>query len=232
MSWFGTSKRNDPPKCFGKSWDSSASECAGGADPAFSEERLDTKTGEKYLSHIREKCGYFDDCGSRTQALKMQQASNQLVPATSLARAWTGRPTGTAPAPTLPTVTASPAAPTGQPAAQQFGMQQLQHQFMQMQQQYMQQQMEMMRRGQMPAQMPGMVAPPQMMGMPQMGFQQMMPVNFEIPQYLTRREYRRPDEGITRVLGREVFRSMMKSAGHTFANFFDSTPFFGPPPKE
>jgi hypothetical protein len=106
-------------------------------------------------------------------------------------------------------------------------MQQLQQQFAQMQQKAMQEMQQQMARGQMPM----MPMPPMMGGMPS-GFQQMMPVNFEIPQYLTQREYRRPDEGIFRVLGREVFRSMLKSAGHTFANFWDSTPFYLPPPKE
>jgi hypothetical protein len=69
---------------------------------------------------------------------------------------------------------------------------------------------------------------------PSAGFQQMMPVNYEMPQYLTKREYRRPDESVFKVLGREVFRSVLKSAGHTFANFWDSTPIFEKPqdPKE
>ena len=127
----------------------------------------------------------------------------------------------------------SPQPQAPQQAVQQFGLQQLQQQFVQMQQQFMVQQMEMMKRGQIPQ---GMMMPPQMMpGMmpgPQMGFQQMMPVNFEIPQYLTRREHRRPDESLFRMLGREVARSMLKSAGHTFANFWDSTPFILEPPKE
>jgi hypothetical protein len=64
------------------------------------------------------------------------------------------------------------------------------------------------------------------------GFQQMMPVNFHIPQYLTVREDRRPGESIFQMLGREIFRSMGKSVGHTLGNFFDTTPLFGREPPE
>jgi hypothetical protein len=61
---------------------------------------------------------------------------------------------------------------------------------------------------------------------PMMGLQQMMPVNYSIPQYLTVREERRPGEGIFSMLGRELFRSVGKSLGHTLGNFFDTTPLF------
>jgi hypothetical protein len=211
MTWLTSKPKSDgPPPCFGKSWEKDAVECIGGLDPTWKNEQ----TG----SHVREPCGYFSACGSRVQAAKMEEAS-RLVPATSLARAWQARP-GQVQSP-------QPMGGTSQ-GIQQFTMQNLQQQFEKMQKDWIAQQQQQMARGQMPM-MPMM---PQMMGMPQAGFQQMMPVNFEIPQYLTHREYRRPDEGLWRVLGREVGRSMLKSAGHTFANFFDSTPFYGPPPKE
>jgi hypothetical protein len=144
----------------------------------------------------------------------MEQAQQQIIPTTSLTRAWTQRP--------VPQQTVTPQ-PTGgtQQGIQQFTMQHLHQQFEKMQRDYMQQQMAAMQRGQMP---PNMMLPMQMQG-PMPGYQQMMPVNFEIPQYLTVREKRRENEGVFRMLGREVARSMLKSMGHTFANFFDSTPF-------
>lgn len=213
MSWMPASKPQEeqkgPPKCFGLSWDQGATDCAGGPNPAFKEEKI-SPSGERYISHVQPMCGYFQDCGSRFQASKM--GSQQLVPVTSLTRAWQGRP--------VPAPVSSPQPMSGS----QPSMQSLQQQFEKMQRDWYQQQQQMMQRGQM--QMPMMPM------MPQQGYQQMMPVNFEIPQYLTRREYRRPDEGLTRVLGREVLRSVLKSAGHTFANFFDSTAFYEPPPRE
>ena len=210
MTWVNN---NTPPACFGKSWEQQAPECAGGPDAAFTDENG---------GHIRPACGFFNACGSRTQAAKMEESQKNLVPATSLVRAWQGRPTQVQ--------NPQPVGGTQQ-GIQQFTQQQyesMQKQAMQQMQAQMQAQMAAWQRGQ--GQAPMMMPP--MMGMPPPGYQQMMPVNFEIPQYLTHREYRRPDEGLFRVLGREVARSMLKSAGHTFANFFDSTPFFTPPKKE
>ena len=215
MSWLGVNVTKGPPVCFGKSWEQHAPECAGGADPTHREEKIDAKTGDKYISHVREPCGYFNECGSRIQASRMQEAQQQqIIPTTSLTRAWAQRP--------APQQVAVPQPMGGtQQGIQQFTMQNLQQQFEKMQRDYMQQQMSSMQRGQMP---PNMMMPMQMQG-PMPGYQQMMPVNFEIPQYLTVREKRRENEGVFRMLGREVARSMLKSAGHTFANFFDSTPF-------
>jgi len=213
MSWLGTSAAKGPPTCFGKSWEQQAPECAGGADPAFKVEKTDPRTGDKFISHVREPCGYFSECGSRIQASRMEQARQQLIPATSLVQAWQGRPQPPA---------AQPTQQNTQPGIQQFTLQSLQQQFEKMQKDYMQQQMVAMQRGQPP---PNMMMPMQMHG-PAPGFQQMMPVNFEIPQYLTVREKRGKDEGVLKMLGREVARSMLKSAGHTFANFFDSTAFY------
>lgn len=65
---------------------------------------------------------------------------------------------------------------------------------------------------------------------PQSGLQQMMPVNFSIPQFLTVREPVTSGNVVKR-LSWEVFRSMGKAIGHTLANFFDSEAFgFRPPP--
>jgi hypothetical protein len=193
MNWLGSSAQT-PPNCFGKSWDQHAPECAGGLDPAYRDEKG---------SHIRNPCRFFSECGSRCQASKMQQAQD-LIPVTSLTRAWQrpSQPGPSAPAPI-------------QQGVHQFAMQQLQ------------QQLDDMRKRATAGQLP-------MVPMyPQSGFQQMMPVNYEMPQYLTQREYRRADESVFKVLGREVFRSVLKSAGHTFANFWDSTAIIPkPPPKE
>jgi hypothetical protein len=63
---------------------------------------------------------------------------------------------------------------------------------------------------------------PQIPQGPLPGYQQMMPVNFHVPQYLTVREDRRPGESIFTMLGREVLRSIGKSIGHTLGNFFDT----------
>lgn len=202
MTLFSGTKTVSPPACFGKSWDQHAAECAGGLDPAYT----DSETG----GHVRRPCGFFNECGSRCQAGKMQQA-RELIPATSLSRAWqkpTAQPPVTAPAPM-------------QVGVQQFAIQQLQAQIEAMQ-----------KRAMIDAQRGGQPQASMYYQGPQPGFQQMMPVNFEMPQYLTQREYRRPNDGVFKVLGREVFRSMLKSAGHTFANFFDSTPFFEKPPRE
>lgn len=52
---------------------------------------------------------------------------------------------------------------------------------------------------------------------------QMMATEFSMPRYLTVPEPR----GVTSIwslLGREIVRSIMKSAGHTMANFWDTTP--------
>ena len=66
-------------------------------------------------------------------------------------------------------------------------------------------------------------APPQ-----NSSYQQMVPVNYAMPQYLTVRE---PINSANRGkrLMIEVGRSMLKSIGHTFANFFDSESFTSPP---
>ena len=57
------------------------------------------------------------------------------------------------------------------------------------------------------------------------GMQQMIPVNYGMPQYLTVREPVVGQKLFTR-LGVEVLRSIGKSFGHTLSNFFD-TEIFG-----
>ena len=72
------------------------------------------------------------------------------------------------------------------------------------------------------AQHPPAVAQPQQYQ--QVGLQQVVPVNYGMPQYLTARE---PVHGggLLKRLGLEVLRSLGKSAGHTVAHFFDVESF-------
>lgn len=68
--------------------------------------------------------------------------------------------------------------------------------------------------------------PPHLRQQPQYAPNQLMSTNFGIPQYLTVREPQTGGSFGARLV-RESFRSMLKSIGHTFANFFD-TEIFGP----
>ena len=75
-------------------------------------------------------------------------------------------------------------------------------------------------------------APPQpqyVQQLPQQMYQQMMPVNYGMPQYLTSREPLGSGELMERLL-REILRSIGKALGHTIANFFD-TEVIGRPPR-
>jgi hypothetical protein len=62
----------------------------------------------------------------------------------------------------------------------------------------------------------------------QHGYQQMVPVNYGMPQYLTVREPMHEKRG--KRLFIEIVRSLGKSFGHTLANFFDSEAFTTRPP--
>jgi hypothetical protein len=62
--------------------------------------------------------------------------------------------------------------------------------------------------------------------MPMMANQlQMMAMEMSVPKYLSVPEPRKKEMPIWAILGREIFRAMLKSAGHTVANFADYTPF-------
>ena len=65
---------------------------------------------------------------------------------------------------------------------------------------------------------------PMTQGHQSVGMQQMVPVNYGIPQYLSVRE---PLDGRTMAarLFMEVFRSIFKALGHTVSNFFDTEVF-------
>lgn len=93
-----TTKRNEPPTCFGKDWDRNAPECAGGPDVSFI-----PSSGEKYAgqdlhgTNVRLQCDWFQSCGSRCAAGK--NAHGTLVPAQQLLRS---------PPPPVPQPTSAP----------------------------------------------------------------------------------------------------------------------------
>lgn len=186
------------PDCFGKHWDGTNTECAGGNDPAYRH----PDTG----SHTRERCVFFESCGARVQAAKNNMVQN-VVPAPQLTR-FQPRPTNNPqPLGGQPTQI-QPQAMV--PTAPQYNAQQIN-------QQIVQQVLAAIRQG-----------TPQAAPNAQLGYQQMMPVNFHVPQYLSVREERGPEDSLIGLLGRELVRSMGKSVGHTLANFFDMTPLRGP----
>lgn len=60
------------------------------------------------------------------------------------------------------------------------------------------------------------------------GYQQMVPVNYQMPQYLSVPEVRYEGQGFVGLMGRVALRSVMKSLGHSMAHLFDTTPLGGP----
>lgn len=198
---------NEKPPCFGKLWDGTSPECKGGVDPAFKDE----ETG----SNLRQKCEFFESCGVRYQASRMESA-RALIDPKSLVKG-------------PPTLTPS------RPAQQQQGMvpafvERFAQSFMQQQAQQPQMVMvppqQMMKPAQHPQQM-------MMMPAPQMayGYQQMMPVNYQMPGYLTVPEHREPGGSFFGFAMRTIFRSMGKSVGHSVAHLFDSNPLGPYPPQ-
>ena len=62
-------------------------------------------------------------------------------------------------------------------------------------------------------------------GAPPVYHQQMMPVNYTMPSYLSVPED--PSASFWRALWMSLFRSFGKALGHSIANFFDSHPLGG-----
>jgi hypothetical protein len=58
---------------------------------------------------------------------------------------------------------------------------------------------------------------------------QPMPVNYQMPGYLTVPEQPEAGGSIWGVLFRSLFRSMMKAGGHSFSHFWDTMPMGRPP---
>lgn len=178
------------PRCFGTKWDDKSPECTGGLDPTFT----DPDTG----SHIRERCSFFNPCGARVQAAKMQQ----LIPVSQVVRP--------------PQTQQPPAPPAGMMQSQFDKIQQLTSQVQQLQQVVQQQNAQMARQGTASA----FIHPMQAAVHPI----QMLPVEYKMPGYLTVPEPRGKNSTVWAMLGRSVARSALKSVGHTLAAFWDTTP--------
>lgn len=195
------------PQCFGKHWDENAVECAGGRDPTYT----DAQTG----MHIRDRCGFFHSCGVRVQAQKQEQ---RLLPAAQLIRPqFQNTPFQNQPTPQP--INQQIQLPVNQPGAiSQFALQQQINQLTQANQ-LLQQQLTQTRQIQSHGQSYLGQAVQSIQPLP------MMAMEMSVPRYLTVPEPRREHSSIWALLGKEVARSLMKSAGHTMANFWDRTPF-------
>ncbi len=66
------------------------------------------------------------------------------------------------------------------------------------------------------------LTPAQHMQQPSVSF---MPVNFQMPSYLTAPEPFHPGEPLWKPLARELLRAALKAGGHTLANFMDRAIF-------
>lgn len=189
--------REEPPSCYGGPlWDPKAKECAGGIDPAFTSEDG---------GHQRARCMFFESCGTKLQATRMESARN-LIDSRNLVRK------------DVPLL--GPARPLQQEHAPSIAgyVERFAQSLAQQQGQYAQTQAR-------PIHLP---LPQQMQQVPQQyGYQQMMPVNYQMPAYLTTPEERAEGESFWAVLGRVLLRSIGKSIGHSIANMFDTVPLGG-----
>lgn len=193
-------REEGPPDCFGKSWNPSDVLCAGGADITF----RDDKTG----SRVRPQCDFFSSCGARVAHTKMEQT--RLMPAQNLIRS----PTPQQQQPT-PQMQVSPQMTQAQ--MQQY----MNEQAKAMATQMLQQMRQYPQAGRPATQYE--LAP-----YPQGGFFdqrfQPMPVNFQMPAYLTVPEARGEGDSLLGMLFRTLFRSVMKAGGHSFSHFWDTMP--------
>jgi len=211
MGWLDQPKVESPPDCYGLSWDRNAPECVGGPNAAY----RNRETGGR----VHERCLHFDACGrsfalrekikSQAQAQVQAPQTSNVVPISQVMRPPYARPMTTPTAPSPPPQPAAASSPVTGITPYQA--------------QKLLEQLLAVAKGSQTQKTPQAPQPPPQP--PAGGYQQAMPVNFYIPQYLTVREHRRPGEGIFRMLGRELFRSVGKSMGHTLGNFFDTTPF-------
>jgi hypothetical protein len=192
--------REERPSCFGKLWNPNETECNGGPDPKYNH----PKNG----SHIRERCDFFNECGARVQ-------SEQLISPQQMIRP--------------PVITPPPAATprSFQEYMRQRDMSEAEAERIRRATIIQQQQQQ-----QRPVQVPYYPQPVQQpqIAYPQPIYQQMMPVNYQMPSYLSVPEMRMPGQSFMGLLGREAVRAMGKSVGHTVANFFDMNPFRLPLP--
>ncbi len=158
-------------------------------------------------SHIREKCQFFDSCGAKVSAMRAPNGAIQLPQRTL------------PPPPSMQPVVSSAASRTQVPQMSQpmFRPQQAAPQPWappQQQAQYAQPQYH-------PQMMQGPWHPA-----PTYQF------NHGIPNYLTTPEPIAPGESIWSALFRELFRGIVKSAGHTMSYFVDTNPMRRLPPNQ
>jgi len=146
-------------------------------------------------SNSRDQCIFFRSCGAHTQAARVGQA--RLVPTQNLVR--------------LP-----PAAPS---APVQAPMQTMATQFGQVQQQ----QRPLPPQAPVPQPVYQQQQQPMVQQVPY-GYQQMQPVNYQMPGYLTTPQMQQPNESFASMLAKNLMRSMAKAAGHSFSHVFDVTP--------
>lgn len=150
-------------------------------------------------SHVRERCVFFTTCGARVQASRQQ-----LIPQSQLVRPPQQQQMAYQP-PTQPQQTAFPA------LSQAAQMAQLVRQMEEMQKLIQYQQAQLQGRGITNPLQPSQQLP-------------MMSVEYRMPGYLTVPEPRTKSSSVWSLLSREIARSMFKSAGHTLASFWDTTP--------
>lgn len=206
MSAFNLNQ-DPPPDCFGISWNSKDVLCAGGADLTF----RDDKTG----SHVRPACDFYRACGTRVAHANMEQ--NRLIPVSNLVRSPMQQPQPAQ-------VTTPPAQPPGAMTPTQM-QQWLNDQAKMLATQALQQMQQYPQQGRGPA------APYNAATYPQGGnfydprFQP-MPVNYQMPAYLTV-----PETGgsLLGMLFKTLLRSVFKAGGHSFSSFWDTVPLSRPP---
>jgi hypothetical protein len=203
MSAFNLNQ-DPPPECFGISWNSKDVLCAGGADLTHRDE----KTG----SHYRPPCDFYRACGTRVAHATMEQS--RLIPATSLVRA---------PAQQQQQQPAQTAAPPPPASMSQAQMQQwLTDQAKVMATQMLQQLQQYPQQGRGPA-APYNSYPQGPVYDPRF---QPMPVNYQMPAYLTVPEVH---GSLLSMLLRTLVRSVFKAGGHSFSSFWDTVPLSRPP---
>jgi len=194
------------PTCFGQ-WSASAVDCTGGPDASY----VNPKNG----TTVRDKCGWFGACASTRMQPQPQlvQIRPNVQPPPRPAPPMVQRPTGFIPQPQYP----------------QIVTQQQQHQLYT--QQYAQQQQHAPQY-QQPVQYQQAVphygvqyAPPfvAQQGPTFVAVPYQQP-GHQMPSYLTVPEPVDLRESGWKRLGREVLRSMFKSAGHTTSSYFDHNP--------
>lgn len=152
-------------------------------------------------SHVRPMCDYYKPCGAQVAAQRLEGQNQQLLAPHTLIRHQ--------PQPTQAPTLSLPQHPMTTQQMQQAIAAQAQAMYSQM----------TTHQQRLPTWQP---QPNPMMPM---GYQQMMPVNYQMPAYLTVPEIVPQGGSVWSALGRSLFRSMGKSFGHTISHFFDATPF-------